>query len=114
MRIIAYRISTNYTDEYLRIGEDTSIKYVHLFAKTIRVFKEKYLRAPNEDDTKRLMAMNDARSWPGMLESIDCMHWMWKNFPTAYGIVSTSAIIVMQPLWFKQWPWRICGFGMLC
>jgi hypothetical protein len=52
MRILAYGIATDYTDEYLQVGEDTSIKYVRLFAKTmIRVFGEKYLRAPNEEDT---------------------------------------------------------------
>jgi hypothetical protein len=33
MRIIACGISVDYTDEYLQIGEDTTIKYVHLFAK---------------------------------------------------------------------------------
>jgi hypothetical protein len=48
---------------------------VRLFAKAIiRVFGPEYLRSPNEEDTKKLMAMNEARGWPGMLESIDCMH----------------------------------------
>jgi hypothetical protein len=39
----------------------------------IHVFGEKYLGAPNED-TKRLMAMNEARGWPEMLGSNDYMH----------------------------------------
>jgi hypothetical protein len=29
MRVIAYGIPADYTDEYLRIGEDTTIKTVH-------------------------------------------------------------------------------------
>jgi hypothetical protein len=39
VQVIAYGIPVDYTDEYLRIGEDTTIKSVRLFAKTIiRVF----------------------------------------------------------------------------
>jgi hypothetical protein len=33
--VIAYGIPANYTDEYLRIGEDKTILLVRLFAKTI-------------------------------------------------------------------------------
>jgi hypothetical protein len=76
MRVIAYGIPADYTDEYLPIGEDTTIKSVRMFAKVmIHVFGLTYLRAPNEEDTIRLMAMNEKRGWPGMLGSIDCMHW---------------------------------------
>jgi L-lysine 2,3-aminomutase len=35
MRVIAYGIPADYTDEYLCIGEDTTILSVRLFAKTI-------------------------------------------------------------------------------
>jgi hypothetical protein len=74
MRVIAYGIPADYTDEYLCIGEDTTILSVRLFAKTIiRVFGPEYLRSSNED-TKNLMAINVARGWSGMLGSIDCMH----------------------------------------
>jgi hypothetical protein len=54
MRVIAYGVLANYTDEYLRIGEDTTILSVWMFAKTIiRVFGPEYLRSPNEKDTKK-------------------------------------------------------------
>ena len=76
MRVIAYGIPADYTDEYLRIGEDTTSESVRRFGPT-------YLRAPNEDDTKRLMEINEKRGWPGMLGSLDCMHWTWKNCPKA-------------------------------
>ena len=47
-----------------------------MFAKMIiKLFGKIYLRAPNEEDTVRLMAANENRGWPGMLGSIDCMHW---------------------------------------
>jgi hypothetical protein len=56
-----------------------------LFAKVlIRVFGPEYLRAPNEEDTKMLMAMNEARGWPEMLGNVDCMHWRWKNYQVAW------------------------------
>ena len=58
MRVIRYGIPADYVDEYLRIGEDTTIESVRRFAKVIIcVFGPEYLRAPNEDDTKKSMAL---------------------------------------------------------
>ena len=60
MRVIAYGVPADYTDEYLRIGEDTTIESVRLFAKTIiKIYGKTYLRAPNKEDTVRLMAINE-------------------------------------------------------
>jgi hypothetical protein len=85
MRVIAYGIPADYTDEYLRIGVQTTTDCVRMFAKmVIKLYGETYLRAPNEDDTKRLMEINEKRGWPGMLGSLDCMHWTWKNYPKAW------------------------------
>ena len=84
MRVIAYGIPADYTNEYLRIGGQTTTDSVRMFAKmVIKLYGEKYLRAPDEEDTKRLMEMNEKRGWPGMLGSLDCMHWTWKNCPKA-------------------------------
>jgi hypothetical protein len=85
---------------------------VWLFAKSIiRVFGPEYLRAPNEEDTKKLMAMNEARGWPGMLGSIDCMHWRWKNCPKAlhgfYCGKSRDPIIVLEAIASQDlWIWH--------
>ena len=47
MRVIAYGVPADYADEYLRIGEDSTIESVRRFAKVIiRVFAPEYLRAP--------------------------------------------------------------------
>ncbi|KAH7514062.1 hypothetical protein FEM48_Zijuj11G0048600 [Ziziphus jujuba var. spinosa] len=46
--------------------------------------QEKYMRSPNKDDIARLLRGNEVRGFPGMLGSIDCMHWKWKNCPAAW------------------------------
>ena len=115
--MIAYGVPVDYADEYLRIGEDSTIEFVHRFAKVIvRVFDPKYFRAPNEDDIKKLMAANERRGWPGMLGSIDCMHWTWKNCPKAwqgmYSGKSRDATIVLEAVASEDlWIWH-CFFGM--
>ena len=74
---------------------------MHRFTKVIiRVFGPEYLWAHNEDDIKKLMESNERRGWPGMLGSIDCMHWTWKNCPKAwqgmYCGKSRDATIVLE------------------
>ena len=115
MRVIAYGVPADYADEYLCIGEDSTIESVRRFAKVIiRVFGPEYLRAPNEDDTKKLMASNERRGWPGMLGSIDCMHWTWKICPKAwqgmYCGKSRDATIVLEAVASEDlWIWH-CFF----
>jgi hypothetical protein len=62
---------------------------------TLKVFCVEYLRAPNEEDTKRLMAKNAKQGWHDMLGSLDCMHWRWKNCHAAWP-GCTSVIIMIQ------------------
>ncbi|XP_071676869.1 uncharacterized protein [Lolium perenne] len=101
MRVIAYGIPADYTDEYLRIGEDTTTESAHRFAvMIIKLFAPTYHRAPNGDDTKRLMEINEKRGWHGMLGSLYYMHWIWKNCPKAwhgqYCGKSKEATIVLE------------------
>ncbi|CAI0449403.1 unnamed protein product [Linum tenue] len=35
-------------------------------------------------DFARLLHVGQQRGFPGMLGSIDCMHWEWKNCPTSW------------------------------
>ena len=96
--MIAYGVPTDYADEYLRIDEDATIESVRRFSKVIiHVFGPGYLRAPNENDTKNLMTSNERRGWPGMLGSIDCMHWTWK-IARRHGRECIVASLVMQQL----------------
>jgi hypothetical protein len=73
--MIAHGILADYTNEYLSIGENTTLECVRIFAKVlICVFGLVCLRDPNEEDTKRLITINEQRVWMVMLVSIDCMY----------------------------------------
>jgi hypothetical protein len=50
----------------------------------ISCFSERYLRIPNQANVARLLRVNVDGGFPGMLGSIDCMHWEWRNCPTAW------------------------------
>jgi hypothetical protein len=116
MHVLAYGILADYADEYLRIGEDTTMEFVRRFCKAvIRIYGPKYLRAPNEENMVRLMAQNEVRGWPCMLGSIDCMHWNWKNCPKAwlsmYCAKSHDPTIVLEAVASEDlWIWH-CFFG---
>ena len=82
-RILAYRTPADSMDEYIRIGESTIIESLRRFVKVvIEIFGNHYLRSPNNIDIARLLQTGEQRGFPGMLGSIDCMHWKWKNCPT--------------------------------
>ena len=85
IRQLAYGISSDAVDEYIRIADSTAMVCLKRFCyAVVALFKEEYLRTPNSEDVKNLLSINKARGFPGMLGSIDCMHWTWKNCPTAW------------------------------
>ncbi|XP_073360077.1 uncharacterized protein [Aegilops tauschii subsp. strangulata] len=67
-------------DKYLWMSERTCGHAMVRFATAmVEVFGSQYLREPTMADTERLLAISKARGWPGLLGSLDCMHWKWKN-----------------------------------
>ena len=61
--------------EMVRMGESTCLKATFKFARAVvEVFGPEYLREPNAQDTEKLLAIGEARGFPGILRSIDCMH----------------------------------------
>ncbi|XP_020263140.1 uncharacterized protein LOC109839119 [Asparagus officinalis] len=85
MRMLAYGVSADSVDDYVRIGESTAIESLGRFTKAIvTIFGDEYLRSPTDEDTARLLAIGKQRGFPRMLGSIDCMHWRWMNYPAAY------------------------------
>nr|XP_043638667.1 uncharacterized protein LOC122609788 [Erigeron canadensis] len=49
------------------------------------MYRDEYLRKPNEEDIRWLTAKHaEVHGFPGMLGSIDCMHWGWRNCHVAW------------------------------
>uniref|UniRef100_A0A0D3DCW2 Uncharacterized protein n=1 Tax=Brassica oleracea var. oleracea TaxID=109376 RepID=A0A0D3DCW2_BRAOL len=66
-------------DEYLRLGDSTSRLCLENFTNAIiQLFGNEYLRRPTPEDLQRLLDVGEVRGFPGMIGSIDCMHWEWK------------------------------------
>jgi hypothetical protein len=85
IRMLAYGISADATDEYCRTGESTALEAMKRFVVAIRgCFQSTYLREPTRADFQRQVDINRARGFPGMFGSLDCMHWTWKNCPVAW------------------------------
>ena len=85
LRMLAYGVVADFTDEYVRIGESTAIECLKKFVEAIvDIYSTEYLRSPNSNDIARLLRVGESRGFPGMLGSIDCMHWKWKNCPSGW------------------------------
>ena len=58
-RMLAYGTTADAVDDYVRIGESTTIEILRRFFKSIvEVFGSEYLRCPNTEDVSRLLAEN--------------------------------------------------------
>ncbi|XP_074355895.1 uncharacterized protein LOC141695556 [Apium graveolens] len=69
LRMLAYGTAADAVDDYVRIGESTTIESLKRFVKAIvEVFGAEYLRRPNDEDVARLLAENEERGFPGMLD----------------------------------------------
>ncbi|KAK3183435.1 hypothetical protein Dsin_030721 [Dipteronia sinensis] len=74
--MLAYGVAADAVDEYVRIGESTAIESLKKFVRAvIEIFSDEYLRSPSSNDIARLLAEGEHRGFPGMLGSLDCMHW---------------------------------------
>ncbi|XP_057808839.1 protein ALP1-like [Salvia miltiorrhiza] len=121
IRQLAYGTAADCCDEYLCIGETTGLTCLKKFCKAIiRIFSGTYLRRPTTVDVQRLTAMHEAKhGFPGMLGSLDCMHWGWKNCPVAWhgaytiGDQGEPTIILeavaSQDLWIWHAFFRVAG-----
>ncbi|XP_048633966.1 putative nuclease HARBI1 [Brassica napus] len=112
IRMLAYGSAADTVDEYLRLGETTALSCLRNFTDgIIHLFGGDYLRRPTPEDLQRLLDIGEKRGFPGMVGSIDCMHWEWKNCPTAwkgqYARGSGKPTIVLEAVASQDlWIWH--------
>jgi hypothetical protein len=72
---LAYGMSADTIDEYLKLGKTTTLECLeYYYAGIIECFEAEFLRRPTVTNTQRLLAKAEERGFFGMLGSIDCMH----------------------------------------
>ena len=117
LRMLTYEVPTDSVDDYIRIGESTAIESLKRFVKAVvAIFSDEYLRSPNNNDIARLLAIGESRGFPSMLGSVDCMHWKWKNCPTAWhgmysGHIHEPTNILEAVASYDLWIWH-AFFGL--
>lgn len=85
MRMLAYGTPADLMDETFGVAESTAMECMINFVQGVRhLFGEQYLRRPTVEDIQRLLQFGEAHGFPGMLGSIDCMHWEWQSCPVAW------------------------------
>ena len=73
--MLAYGVSGDIIDEYIRMSESTCLDSMYKFFKAvIALFGAEYLTEPTAQDITRLLVMNASRGFLGMIGSIDHMH----------------------------------------
>jgi len=79
---LAYGVPGDLLDDYMRMSESTCHESMYrCCGAAIAVFGKDYLRESNTKDTGCILSINERRGFSGMLGSINCMHWQWKNCP---------------------------------
>jgi hypothetical protein len=85
IRMLAYGVAADATDEYCCIGANTADEALRRFVIAIHeCFEAFFFRQPSRDDLEKQIAINTAHDFPGMFASLDCMHWTWRNCPVAW------------------------------
>lgn len=117
IRQLAYGSPSDAMDKYVRMGDSTARKSLIEFCSTVvKLHGREYLRAPNRSDLQRLLRVAEERGFPGMLESLDCCHWQWKNCPTAWagqykGKKKKPSIVLEAVASYDLWIWH-AFFGL--
>ena len=83
--MLATGVAADMQDDQFRMAESTGLECLKRFCQAIDgMYGEVALRSPTENDLNRLLDESLEAGWPGCLGSIDCMHWAWKNCPSAW------------------------------
>ena len=84
LRMMAYGTASDSIDEYCRLSGPSAMISLKEFTRgVVEEFGTEYMRSPTSVDLQRLLKINAARGFPGMVASIDCQHYEWKSFPVS-------------------------------
>ncbi|XP_071695927.1 uncharacterized protein [Rutidosis leptorrhynchoides] len=121
IRQLAYGTVPDAFDEYLHMGQQTSYNCLNNFCKSVfHLYTFEYLRKSTPQDVQRLVTAHaEIHGFPGMLGSLDCMHWTWKNCPYRYKVHYTKVdhgyptIMLEAVASYDLWIWH-AYFGPAC
>jgi hypothetical protein len=117
VRRLAYGSPADGLGEYIRMGESTILETLGLFTRFIvEIFGLEFLRQPSQHDISRLLAQEEEGGFPGMVGSLDCMHWEWAECPVGYqgefrGHFKKPTLILEAVASYDLWIWH-AFFGM--
>ncbi|XP_074347394.1 uncharacterized protein LOC141686247 [Apium graveolens] len=112
LRMLAYGAAADQCAEICRMGESTKLECVKIFCQQVEgLFGEEYLRTPTPTDLRRFLGRGEQMGFPGMIGSIDCMHWEWKNCPGGWGGAYSGrkgrpTIILEAVASYDTWIWH--------
>ncbi|XP_073286159.1 uncharacterized protein [Primulina huaijiensis] len=104
LRILAYTLPADATDEYIKIGESTASQCMQRFCRAVvEVFAERYLRSPTANDVARLLYIGQYASRSGsptiILEAVtDYDLWIWHAYFGMLGSNNDINVLVSSNL----------------
>ena len=111
--MLAYSVAADAVDENIKLGGTTALECLRRLCKgIIQLYEQEYLRAPTQEDLQRILHVSEMRGFPGMVGSIDCMHWEWINCPTAWegqfirGDKGTTTVLLEAVASHDLWIWH--------
>ncbi|XP_076907467.1 uncharacterized protein LOC143563930 [Bidens hawaiensis] len=86
IRQLAYETASAAMEEYLQMSVTVAREALHTFCECIpQLYHKKYLRKSTQSDVQKIYEVHHQRhGFPGMLGSLDCMHWEWEACPVAW------------------------------
>jgi len=85
LKMIATGSTADSLDEHYRMSARVVRDCLTQFCSSIvGLYEARYLSPPTAEEMKQVLIENSARGFPGMLGSLDCMHWEWRNCPSAW------------------------------
>ncbi|CAL1387952.1 unnamed protein product [Linum trigynum] len=112
LRMLAYGSPADQLDDYMRMGKSTVLEVFRKFCRAIvGMYSSTYLRAPTPADLRILLHKASQFRFPGMIGSIGCMHWAWRNCPTSWtgkylGHNRKPTIILEAVASYNTWIWH--------